>query len=227
LEYLYALLILVPSAFILEFLIRPSPIIIFVISALALIPVAAVLGKATEELAIHTGPRIGGLLNATLGNAAELIIAIVALNAGLVELKASITGSILGNLLVVLGASLLVGGLKNGIQRFNRTETGVIAALMLLSVIAMAVPTLFDRTVGKDIMTLSEEVAAVMIIMYLASLGYSFIFGPGPGRVGSEIPAQSLDRTGETRPHREQGIELLGERGRAAAGHGGSHDPHL
>jgi Ca2+:H+ antiporter len=202
LEDLYALLILVPSAFILEFLIRPSPIIIFVISALALIPVAAVLGKATEQLAVHTGPRIGGLLNATLGNAAELIIAIVALNAGLVELvKASITGSILGNLLVVLGASLLVGGLKNGIQRRNRTPASVIAALMLLSVIAMAVPTLFDRTVGKDIMTLSEEVAAVMIIMYLASLGYSFIFGPGPGRVGSEIPAQSLDRTGETRPH--------------------------
>jgi Ca2+:H+ antiporter len=224
LKYVYALLILVPIAFILEFLVHPSPVIIFAVSALALIPLAAVLGKATEELAIHTGPRIGGLLNATLGNAAELIITIVALNAGLVELvKASITGSILGNLLVVLGASLLVGGLKNGIQRFDRTEAGVIASLMLLSVTAMAVPTLFDRTVGKDIVTLSEEVAAVMIIMYVAYLAYSFVVGAGPGSGGAETPAESPDRTVETSPRSGQAAERRAEPGQAAPGHGGGH----
>ena len=82
---------------------------------------AGLLGEATEELAIHTGPKLGGLLNATLGNAAELIITIVALSAGKIELvKASITGSILGNLLLILGFSLLFGGLKNGLQRFDR-----------------------------------------------------------------------------------------------------------
>ena len=175
LKYIYPLLALVPIAFILEFLVHPDATIIFAVSALALIPLAAVLGKATEELAIHTGPRIGGLLNATLGNAAELIIAIVALNAGLVTLvKASIIGSILGNILVVLGLSLLLGGLKNGPQFFNRTEAGVVAALLLLSVIAMGVPTAFSRTVGSDITTLSDEVAFVMILMYVAYLAFIF-----------------------------------------------------
>ena len=90
------------------------------VSALALVPLAAVLGRATEETAIYTGPKIGALLNATLGNAAELIITIVALREGLVTVvKASIAGSIIGNILVVLGASLLLGGLKNGTQRFD------------------------------------------------------------------------------------------------------------
>ncbi len=180
-KYIYPLLALVPIAFILEFFVHPGATTIFIVSALALIPLAAVLGKATEELAIHTGPKIGGLLNATLGNAAELIITIVALNAGLVTLvKASIIGSILGNILVVLGLSLLLGGLKNGPQFFNRTEAGVVAALLLLSVIAMGVPTAFSRTVGSDITTLSDEVAFVMLLMYVAYLAFSFLSNKGP-----------------------------------------------
>ena len=121
-KYLRYLLIFVPIAVAAE-LLGWDPLIIFSCSCIALVPLAGLLGEATEELAIHTGPKIGGLLNATLGNAAELIITIVALSAGKLDLvKASITGSILGNLLLIMGASLLLGGLKNGIQRFAFTS---------------------------------------------------------------------------------------------------------
>src|SRR3982750_722908 len=110
------MLIFVPIAIIAEFFLH-NDTLIFVASALALIPLAGILGEATEELAIHTGPKIGGLLNATLGNAAELIITIVALQEGLTEVvKASIAGSIIGNIPGVLGVSILAGGVRNGIQ---------------------------------------------------------------------------------------------------------------
>ena len=115
------LLIGAPLAIIGEFAHWP-PALIFGLACAALIPLAGLIGESTEMLAERTGPKVGGLLNATLGNAAELIITIVAIREGLLELvKASITGSILGNLLLVLGASLLLGGLKNGKQVFNRT----------------------------------------------------------------------------------------------------------
>lgn len=108
------LLIFVPIAIIAE-LGHWSPVIIFVTAALAVVPLSGLLGDATEELAGRTGPRIGALLNATLGNAAELIITVLALREGLYDLvRASITGSIIGNLLLVAGASLIVGGLKHG-----------------------------------------------------------------------------------------------------------------
>ena len=113
-KFLYYLLILVPVAIILQ-VIGAGHTWIFITSALALVPLAGLLGDATEQVAEHTGARVGGLLNATFGNAAELIITIVAIQRGLIELaKASISGSIIGNILLVLGASLLVGGLKNG-----------------------------------------------------------------------------------------------------------------
>lgn len=109
-KYLYWLLILAPIAIVAEHL-HASPLVVFSLSALAIIPLSGVLGHATEELAGHTGSTVGGLLNATLGNLAELIIAALALRAGLIDLvKASITGSILGNLLLVLGAAQLAGG---------------------------------------------------------------------------------------------------------------------
>src|SRR5213596_2101195 len=144
LKYLRYLLIFVPIAVAAE-LLHWDPLIIFSCSCIALVPLAGLLGEATEELAIHTGPKIGGLLNATLGNAAELIITIVALSAGKLDLvKASITGSILGNLLLILGASLLLGGLKNGIQRFDRGLTGMSGTMMLLAVIGLMIPTMFE-----------------------------------------------------------------------------------
>src|SRR3989338_336842 len=101
-----------------------DPVATFALACLGLIPLAELIGEATEALAVVTGPKIGGLLNATLGNAAELIITIVAIQAGLLDLvKASITGSILGNLLLVMGGSLFLGGLKNGRQRFSREHS--------------------------------------------------------------------------------------------------------
>jgi Ca2+:H+ antiporter len=174
---LYYLLILVPIAILAE-LAHADPIIVFILSAGGLIPLAKLIGEATEELAVYTGPRLGGLLNATLGNAAELIITIFAIQAGLLDLvRASITGSIIGNLLLVLGASLLLGGLKNGVQRFDRRTAGLNATLALLAVLALAIPSLFDRVLIENPsseLLFSEGVALIIIIIYALSVVYSF-----------------------------------------------------
>src|SRR4051794_25038213 len=142
-EPLLVLLIFVPIAIVLEF-IRADPVWIFVASSAAIIPLAGLMGKATEHLAEKLGAGIGGLLNATFGNAAELIIALIALRAGLYDVvKASITGSIIGNVLLVLGLSVLVGGVKYETQTFNRTAAGVGATLLALSAIGLVVPAIF------------------------------------------------------------------------------------
>ncbi|NOZ06302.1 MAG: calcium/proton exchanger [Chloroflexi bacterium] len=178
-KYLYLLLLLVPVAIGAKFL-HASPILVFFISALAIVPLAGILGDATEELAIHTGPRLGGLLNATLGNAAELIITIAALRIGLLDLvKASITGSILGNILLVLGTSALLGGLRHGTQTFNRRSASGRATIMILAVIMLAIPALFFHAVEYDHRAaneLSVGVAAIMIILYGLYLTYAFRF---------------------------------------------------
>jgi Ca2+:H+ antiporter len=188
-KYLRYLLVFVPLAVLAEFL-GWSPLLIFAFSCIALIPLAGLLGEATEELAIHTGPKIGGLLNATLGNAAELIITIVALSRGELDLvKASITGSILGNLLLILGASLLLGGLRHGTQRFDRTLTSVSATMMTLAAIGLVIPTLFEliheiqlgrveifNTNINDpaLNRLSLWVAGILILLYVLSLIFTF-----------------------------------------------------
>jgi Ca2+:H+ antiporter len=155
-----------------------DPVLIFVLAALGLIPLADLIGEATEELAHYTGPQLGGLLNATLGNAAELIITIFAIREGLLELvKASITGSILGNLLLVLGFSLLAGGLKNGIQKFDRRQAALNATLVVLAVLVLAIPSLFDRAIRGNLPSesaFSEGVSVVIIILYALSIVYSF-----------------------------------------------------
>ncbi len=180
---LYVLLIFVPIAIIAELLGWP-PIAVFVTSALGMIPLASLIGEATEEIAARTGPRIGGLLNATLGNAAELIVAIFAIKEGLLELvKASITGSILGNLLLVLGGSLLFGGIKNGIQEFDRRQSGTNTSMVVLAVIALAIPSVFSSAIDPDIAAervFSESVAIVMIVLYGLSVLYSFVSPKSP-----------------------------------------------
>jgi len=174
---LYYLLLFTPLAVIARIL-SLDPVIVFVLSALGLIPLAKVIGDATEELAIFTGPRLGGLLNATLGNLAELIITIFALQAGLVDLvRASITGSIIGNLLLVLGFSIVAGGWKYGIQKFDRRTASNNAVLAVLAVVALAIPSLFDRaltTHPNSELFFSEGVAAVLIILYGLNILYSF-----------------------------------------------------
>lgn len=176
----YAMLIIVPVVMVLEFIGIENHTLMFVLSAIALIPLAAVLGVATEKVAESTGPKIGGLLNATLGNAAELIITIVALREGLVLLvKASIAGSIIGNVLVVLGASVLLGGLKNGEQRFDARIASVNATTMSLAIIVLMIPAVFAIGSGEnhpsedDIVGLSDGASIVLIVLYALYLFYT------------------------------------------------------
>lgn len=156
-----------------------NSVIIFTLSAVAVIPLAGMIGDATEALTEFTGPKIGGLLNATLGNAAELIITLIAIKAGLLELvKASITGSILGNLLFVLGISMAVGGLKNGIQTFDRKQAGNHAVLLILAVLALIIPSIFSHSIGFDgsikVEALSLGVAGILILLYILGLLFSY-----------------------------------------------------
>ena len=186
-KYVYfGLLIFVPITILSRYL-GGSPILTFALACLAIVPLAGWMGVATEELAVHTGPRLGGLLNATLGNAAELIITLVALRAGALNpelreglnelVKASITGSILGNVLLILGLSILLGGLKHGTQTFNRRHAGVNSTMLILAVIALGVPSLFGLAIeavdhrAEEIFSLS--VAAVMIFVYGLSIVYA------------------------------------------------------
>ncbi|MBA3423182.1 MAG: calcium/proton exchanger [Rubrobacter sp.] len=155
-------------------LLHGPTLVLFAVSALALIGLAWVLGQATESLGHHAGPRIGGILNATFGNAAELIITIFALSAGLTTVvKASIIGSIIGNILLVLGASLLIGGLKNGIQSFSAEIAGINASMLAIVAAALSLPTIFAATSpSPSPTTLSIEVAVVMFVLYILYLIY-------------------------------------------------------
>jgi Ca2+:H+ antiporter len=175
---IYTLFAAVPLSWVLV-QIHATPLAIFSVACLAVLPLAALMGEATEHLAHRTGPAIGGLLNATFGNAAELIIAIVALQSGLVGLvKASITGSILGNLLLILGLSFIAAGLKRPVLKFNRATAGMSAAMLTLAVVGLAMPALFhsihpDPGFDARALQLSEVVAAVLGLTYLASLYFS------------------------------------------------------
>jgi Ca2+:H+ antiporter len=177
-NWLLLLLVFIPVALLLEYVVHTSALWIFLASAAAIIPLAALMGRATERLAERFGEGVGGLLNATFGNAAELIIAVVALRAGLVDLvKASITGSIIGNLLLVFGASALWGGLKFERQKFNQTAAGLSATLLVLSATALFIPAIFHLivppTAGLAERTLSLEIAVVLIVTYVLSLVFS------------------------------------------------------
>src|SRR4051812_46267362 len=176
-KLLSALLVFVPAAIAAEML-HWNPVTIFVLAALGIVPLSGFLGRATEEIASYTGPTLGGLLNATLGNLAELIIAILALRAGLVDLvKASITGSILGNLLLVLVAAQLAGGLRHKVQRFSVALAGLSISLLVVAVIGLVIPALFLATHADPthVMTrrVSIGVAGLLIIGYALSLVYS------------------------------------------------------
>lgn len=173
-EPLSTLLIFIPIATILR-IVHADPEWIFATSGLAIIPLAGLMGKATEHLAEDLGAGLGGLLNATFGNAAELIIGLIALQAGLIDVvKASITGSIIGNALLVLGASVVVGGLKHETQYFNRTAAGLGVTLLALSTVGLVVPTIFHMVVSGHTNAhekeLSLEIAFVLFVTYVLSL---------------------------------------------------------
>src|ERR687897_3263760 len=147
----YLLVPLIPVAIVLEFL-HADAVAVFAASALGVIPTAALMGRATEELAARSGPGIGGFLNVTFGNAPEIIIALFALHEGLQEVvKASLVGSILGNILLVMGAAMLVGGRKRERQRFYRTAAGVQSLMLLLACVALIMPAIFELVIGGSL----------------------------------------------------------------------------
>jgi Ca2+:H+ antiporter len=172
------LLVFVPVALGLEFLRPESYTLTFIAACLAIVPLAGWLGRATEELARHTSEGVGGLLNATFGNAAELIIAIVALQKGLYPVvKASLTGSIIGNILLVQGAAFLAGGIRHRAQKFNTTAARAQATLLTLAAIAMIMPAAFHYLAGPAQRVrendLSLEISVVLLLAYAAHLLFS------------------------------------------------------
>jgi Ca2+:H+ antiporter len=155
---------------------------IFASCCLAIIPLAMYMGEATEEISLYAGPKIGGFLNATFGNATEMIIAFFALREGLFDVvKASIAGSIMGNVLLVLGASMLVGGLKYKIQCFSRQVAEVSTSMLTFSVIGLCVPAVFLHTVKPELLDtwqyepVSLAVAGIMLVIYIFGLYFSFV----------------------------------------------------
>ena len=172
------LLLALPASILLEYLFHAPALAVFVTACLGVLPLAGYMGEATEHLAHRTGPTIGGLLNATFGNAAELIISIVALQAGLVGLvKASITGSILGNLLLILGLSFVAGGVRRNELRFNRTSAGMSSGMLTLAVVALVLPALFHALHPEAAARLTElRMSEAVAVILLATYGFSLLF---------------------------------------------------
>jgi Ca2+:H+ antiporter len=183
----YVLVPFIPIAIVLRFADAEAGLVFFS-SALGVVPTAALMGRATEELAARSGPGIGGLLNVTFGNAPELIIALFALEKGLHEVvKASLVGSILGNILLVMGAAMLVGGLNRERQRFDRTAAQSQSLMLLLASVALMMPAIFELVIGgalpgptdrndrfpTDLETMSALVAIVLLGSYVAGLFFS------------------------------------------------------
>ncbi len=183
----YYLGVFIPAAIALE-LAHASPVLVFTAAALGVIPTAALMGTATEEIAERTGPGIGGFLNVTFGNAPELIIAFFALREGLHEVvKASIVGSIIGNVLLVLGAAMLVGGWNRDTQTFNRTAANAQSAMLLLALAALMLPAIFQlihggslpavgeerHPFGSEVEDLSMGVAIILMLSYCSGLLFS------------------------------------------------------
>src|SRR6266542_3776792 len=177
----YLLVPFIPIAIVLD-VAGASDALVFGASALGIVPTAALMGRAAEELAVRSGPGIGGLLNVTFGNAPELIIALFALGAGLHEVvKASIIGSILGNTLLVLGGAMFVGGWRRDRQTFDRTAASAQSSMLLLAAAAMVMPAVYELIDGRGLPQpgaervhydstvegLSAAVAAVLIVSYV------------------------------------------------------------
>ena len=173
------LLAFIPAALVAKYGMGLDGTPVFLLAALSIVPLAGYMGRATERLAEHVGAGLGGLLNATFGNAAELIIAILALRAGLQDVvKASLTGSIIGNILLVFGLSALLGGLRHPpLQRFNRTAASLGATMLVLSAIGLVIPALFHAVAGDGFVrverNLSLDISFVLILTYVLSLVFT------------------------------------------------------
>jgi Ca2+:H+ antiporter len=195
------LLLFVPISIIAHFL-EWSPSIIFITAGLGIVPLAGFMGEATEEIAVVVGPNLGGLLNATFGNATELILAFIALKSGLVEVvKATLTGSIISNLLLVMGFAMFLGGLRYKEQEFQPTVASTNGSLMNLAVIALLVPTAVQYTstgIEKStLQSLSVAVAFILILIY----GLSLFFSMKTHSYLYDVGIVDLEEEEENEPH--------------------------
>jgi Ca2+:H+ antiporter len=185
---IYILLFAVPIAITLNFL-HTDKLILFIVSGISIIPLAKLIGKSTEYLGIQYGPTLGSLLNVTFGNAAEIIISISAINANLFTfVKASITGSILGNILLLFGLSIIIGGIKHKEQHFNKENISIQSSMLFLAIIVLAVPTILAATTttsfqikplivegNKEFQFVSEIFAIILLSVYIAGLFFTFV----------------------------------------------------
>ena len=179
---IYFLLVFVPIAVVLD-LVHADHIVLFIIAVIALIPLAKLIGDSTEHLSTHYGSTLGSLLNVTFGNAAEIIIAVVAINAGLIDLvKASITGAILGNIMLIFGLSMIAGGIRKKEQLFSRENAGLQSTMIFLAIIGLAIPTVLSTTILKPvefenqlkIQFLSDVLAILLLSVYIAGIVFTF-----------------------------------------------------
>ena len=179
-KYLYILLIFVPVTIIGKLMGLSDPLL-FVCSAFAIVPLAGLMGKSTDVISCFCGQKIGGLLNATFGNATELIIAFVAMKAGMFDVvKASLAGSVIGNILQVLGMSMLAGGVKYKTQKFNRNSINITSSMLLLAVLGLCIPAIFTHAVPEGWLTtrfegLSIIIALLMLLIYVMQFVFSFV----------------------------------------------------
>ncbi|MEK1905493.1 MAG: calcium/proton exchanger [Pseudomonas sp.] len=193
---LHWMLVFVPIAILLEFLVPQQHLLVFLMAALAIVPLAGWLGRATEQLAERSGAGVGGLLNATFGNATELIIALSALRAGLHDVvKASVVGSIVGNILLVMGAAMLSGGLRHQEQQYNASAARSQATLLTLATIALILPAAYSAVVAsrapQGLQALSLYISLVLLLVYGLFLLYSLVthknlFAGDPSAVHSD-----------------------------------------
>lgn len=178
-KFLKYMLIFIPISFIAKFM-NASPTVMFILSCLSIIPLAGLMGEGTEEISFYSGPKIGGFLNGTFGNATELIISFFALKEGLFDVvKSSIAGAVIGNVLLVVGASMLAGGIKYKTQHFNQKVSEVSSSMLIFAVLGLCIPALFTHTVDPNLLNtryegLSIFVAIIMITIYGLSLFFSF-----------------------------------------------------
>ncbi len=171
----YLLLVFIPISFCL-YLFTKEDLLIFITSVLAIVPLARIMGYSTKEISLQTNPSVSGLFSATFGNSIELIIAILSLRAGLIQVvQASIIGSIIGNILLLVGLSIFTGGLRYKAQRFNNQTIGVSSTMLIIVVAGLAIPSVYDiiRPHDPQITHLSSAVAVVMAVIYLAGLVFS------------------------------------------------------
>ena len=179
-KYLYILLIFIPVTIVGKFMGFSDPML-FLCSSLAIIPLAGVMGKSTDDISLFCGQKIGGLLNATFGNATELIIAFVAMKAGMFDVvKASLAGSVIGNILLVLGMSMFAGGLRYKKQTFSKDSINITSSMLLLAVLGLSIPAIFTHTLPENSLTAQYEglniiIAALMLVVYISQFIFTFV----------------------------------------------------